>query len=70
MNDLVSMDPSAPGAINCVDDVVDILDAVTHDLFTTVMKGHDASALCLREEEAALLHVSEAEATRTVLELT
>ena len=53
------------GAINCVDDVVDILDAVTHDLsYDCNERTYDASALYLREEDNALLHVStEAEAT-------
>ena len=57
------------GAINCVDDVVDILDAVTHDLsYDCNERTYDAAALYLREEDNALLHVStEAEATRTVL---
>ncbi|OUV52688.1 MAG: hypothetical protein CBC73_05355 [Flavobacteriales bacterium TMED113] len=59
------------GAVNCVDDVVDILDAVSHDLlFDCNEKIYDASALYVETENNSLKHIeSEWEASITTFKI-
>ncbi|BCU95138.1 MAG: hypothetical protein CM15mV7_2540 [uncultured marine virus] len=59
------------GPVNCVDDVVDILDAVSHDLlFDCNEKVYDASALYVETENNSLKHIeSEWEASITTIKI-
>ena len=59
------------GPVNCVDDVVDILDAVSHDLlFDCNEKIYDASALYVETENNSLKHIeTEWEASITTFKI-
>jgi len=60
MNDMSKyLDLAVPGgAQNCIDDVIDVLDAVIHDMrFGGNSKTWDAAALYLNEEDDSLKHI-------------
>ena len=59
------------GAVNCEDDIVDILDAMSHDLlFDCNEKVYDASALYVETENNSLKHIeTEWEASITTIKI-
>ena len=59
------------GPVNCEDDIVDILDAMSHDLlFDCNEKVYDASALYVEPENNSLKHIeSEWEASITTIKI-
>lgn len=73
MNDMSKyLDLAVPGgAQNCIDDVLDILDAVVHDLrFGGNSKVWDAAALYLNEEDSSLKHIEgEVDASLDVMKI-
>ena len=59
------------GPVNCEDDIVDILDAMSHDLlFDCNEKVYDASALYVETENNSLKHIeTEWEASITTIKI-